>query len=594
MLVILAALPVCAWSLDPARVGAGIITINDTPVFQTPQNGQQGGADGNPRLLALNMEVAILTGGNEWVEIAYYAPSAYERKTGWVRAANVMNLSSHLTPGPNYVNIHNNADVLDSPRPTGSLLGRLAENERVDVVASTSEWVQIVFSNFDKKVLGWIRRSYVVPLSTPIAPSPTPSVTDPSLVTPNGDENPLPGVMPGIPDVSPTPPATMPSVTPPPRENLDYLTTKGAAHTVTLNAPNPEAPTPLRRTANEYAARLGDYYNGVIGEYIAYDDDGWVQVRIGTAVGFFPADCVWVDAPPEIIPSAIPSARVVVMSSHLNVRQYPNINAVNIGQLLGSTEFDVLAKSGEWLHIRTNDLVGYVAAKYTTHLTVRYVDPRTIPKNPEFRGELGSPLVMDETYDTSPNGQDADIEQVEWTDPAVTVDPVYMPPVEPIRQDAHSYSPSNIVPKLPRYAIVRNPSGGMLNLRQGPSTDSLSLGLYYNGVRVAIDASYDDKWVRVSVGLTSGYMSLDYLQITDVPSGNSYTYPQTVPRSTLTSARGAGSGLVLHAAPSDLSDYLASYSSGTTVTILGEYGSWLHVYIQGRIGYVRHANVSRY
>ena len=584
LLLILALFPLAAKSLDPVQIGAGIITNHSTPVFQSPQIGNlMNGVEVNPAFLSIDTEVAVITGGDEWVEIAYYSMDTYERRTGWIHAINVMNLRNHLTPGSHYKNIHDNADILDAPKSTGALLGRLPGDEQVDVVASTSEWVQIVYPKTGRRGLGWVRRSYVVPEFKGV-----PLTSDPSLIpSPENTKNANTDIDPDAPIITPNPAVSIPAVTPPPQVNLDFLTTKGAAHTVTLNAPDTGAPTPLRRGADAYASIAANYYNGVIGEYISYDVSGWVQVRIGTAVGFFPVDSVWVDAPPGIIPSAIPSAQVgeLKQGSHLNVREYPNINSVVLDQLSSGVEIEVLAENcgsdRSWLHIRTPDLVGYVAVQYTTNMVHRYVDPRTIPSNPAFSGELGASLVIDETYsDTQPEGQDADI-----TIDQPIVDNI---PVIPMQ----TYTPSYTVPILPRYAIVNNPSGGMLNLRQSPSMDSMSLGLYHNGVRVSIDASYDEKWVRVSIGLTSGYMSLDYLQITNVPESNSYTYPPSVPRSTLT--RSGSSGLTVYAAPSDLSDRLGSYDSGTNVTVLGEYNIWYHVYIQGHVGYIRKENVRPY
>jgi uncharacterized protein YgiM (DUF1202 family) len=533
-----------------------MIHDGDAPVYVDPSEEAYTVAR-----LADNTEVEVLEGGGDWVRVAYYNPSTYQRADGWVNAAYVINLRTHLTPGPYYINLHDAADVLDRPSASGILLGRIPEGELLDVVASTSEWVQIVFPNPNgTRGTGWVKRPYVVPYAAPIAQTPEPRVSA---------------------DASSSPAVRYPIavVTPAPTDNASSFADQypPGTHTVTLNSKNPESPVKLRKRPNEYAASVGEYYNGVVGEYLSYDVSGWVETRIGSAVGYWPVEDVWVDAPPGAVPSAIPSAHVVELKvgSHLNLREYPSTSAYTLESYDSGTELEILAVADSWLHVRVNGVIGYMYGQYVTRIVNRYVDPRTIPQNPPFAGAVDS------------IEQDADLEILDK--PAAQATPTAAPAVDDVIPTTR---PTIVVtPKiaLPPYAVISNPSGARLNLREQPNADSRSLGLYNNGVCVTIDASYDGEWVKVSIGTTSGYMALDYLDTQNIPDGAPKSYPSSIPRARLVRT-GSGS-IIMYAAPNDISDQLGSFAPGTQAIVLGVGQIWSQVVISGKIGYVRNENL---
>ncbi|MDR2504581.1 MAG: SH3 domain-containing protein [Oscillospiraceae bacterium] len=557
--VIISAIPlgVLSAGADIVSVGAAIISVDDTPVFTKPLTDDDPIEEATPYLIAINTEVAVLTGGGEWAQIAYYSPKTLVRMSGWVQAANLFNLRSHLVPGPNYINLHDGAFVLRTPEAQGYSLGRLSASQQLDVVSSTSDWVQIVYRHDGISELGWVKRPYVVPEFAPLAATPMP------LAVLGVTEEPQNAAVPAAPAATMSP--------------SDRTTSNNAAHTVTLNASDPSVTTTLRRTPDAYGVSAGEYYNGAVGEYLSYVE-GWVEVRVGMTRGYFPAASVWVDAPAGSVPSALPSTTVNV-NSRLNLRQDASTRYDEITKLDPGTELEVLGRMGPWLHIRTADTsqtiyVGYVYDEFVGRLSMRFVELSAIPENPAFNGVLETAEVVDYTEQTKGEGQDADLPSEQGASPTATAQ--VSPPFS-----AAAY------PQLPPYAVIGSKSGGKLNLRREPGTESLSLGLYNAGVRVAIDARYDETWVLVSIGTASGYMALEYLNLNAGGAESYYTYPDNVPRAYLTQYSTA------YAGPSDLADTVGSYGAGTAVIVLGEYTVWKHVSINGKMGYVKSESVSR-
>ncbi|MDR2657453.1 MAG: SH3 domain-containing protein, partial [Oscillospiraceae bacterium] len=524
-------------------------------------------------------------------------------------------LRRHLIPGPYYQNIHPDADVLSEPRPDAVLLGRLAADTRVEIVESTSDWVRIVFKGANgRRSLGWVVRSYIVPRSeTPTAapiptasadtkPTPPPSITM-ATVTPEPTAN--GGGRIDFPAESSTPletikpePTAAPALTPRPtpmetdgaQEFADFVIPDGA-HSVTLNAPNPEKPTRMTSRPDAYSMSYGDYYNGVMGEYISYDPLGYVRVRVGTTVGYLPAAYVWIDAPRGMIPSAIPSARVAQMGTRLNMRSHPNTQAEILAQFLTDQPLEVLAIRDDWMQVRVDGMIGYVASAYAVKMVNRYVDPNTIPINPIFNGNfsdyaeaagsagrtispVSSTLVATPTPAPDHGGQSA----------ATPLTPagVAAPSVSGI---ADTMRPPDPPESVPPYAVVNPADLSRLPMLEYPNDGARVLCSYNKGVIVTIDAVYDAFYLRVHVGSTYGYMALASLDTLNVPSGAPDVFDDSLPRRTI--SRALDSRRALHAAPSTYADQLGSCSPGQTVVVLGVTNAWSHVSASGRIGYIR-------
>ena len=60
-------------------------------------------------------------------------------------------------------------------------------------------------------------------------------------------------------------------------------------------------------------------------------------------------------------------------------------------------------------------------------------------------------------------------------------------------------------------AVIVAGSSDRVHLREQPSTDSPSLGLYFTGTLVTTRSTVSAQWVAVTIGTESGYMMSQYL-----------------------------------------------------------------------------------
>lgn len=133
------------------------------------------------------------------------------------------------------------------------------------------------------------------------------------------------------------------------------------------------------------------------------------------------------------------------------------------------------------------------------------------------------------------------------------------------------------------FAVVKNPrASDRLHLRAAASEKSDSLGKYYNGVRVIIDGPVGDEWTKVIIGNLKGYMKTKYLVISD--EGKPYP-ASAMPIMTVNDPNSEGC-LDLCEEQSLESKFLGVYFNGTQVILMGFNGTWAHVIVDGKVGFM--------
>lgn len=133
------------------------------------------------------------------------------------------------------------------------------------------------------------------------------------------------------------------------------------------------------------------------------------------------------------------------------------------------------------------------------------------------------------------------------------------------------------------FAVVNNPDpADRLHLREEPDKDSLSLGKYYNGVRVVIRGSSIDGYTPVSIGGTKGYMKTEYL----IVSGEGQPYPPSAMPWVQLKTKNASEKVYLFSAASTTSQVLGEYSEGAMAILMGFNSDWAHVIIDGMTGFI--------
>ena len=147
--------------------------------------------------------------------------------------------------------------------------------------------------------------------------------------------------------------------------------------------------------------------------------------------------------------------------------------------------------------------------------------------------------------------------------------------------------------------IVATGNSGKLHLRKAPSASATSLGKFENGTHVTVTGIMGE-WAQVSLAGKTGYMMLQYLASAtpaaeDGPvSGNDGTaapMPTSAPDpyvagSVLYVKTGNDGKLNLRAKASASATTVDRYENGTQVTVIKNAGSWLHVSVGGRVGYM--------
>lgn len=130
-------------------------------------------------------------------------------------------------------------------------------------------------------------------------------------------------------------------------------------------------------------------------------------------------------------------------------------------------------------------------------------------------------------------------------------------------------------------AIVNNPNPtDRLHLRSSESTQSVSLGKYYNGCTVVVLDNKSNSWDHVRIGTTEGYMQNSFLAYDKQIDDATFSMPTAL----VANPNGSGVNLrIRNSSSSKITDY---YPNGTQVTIMGVCGKWYHVQINDRTGYM--------
>ena len=372
--------------------------------------------------------------------------------------------------------------------------------ETVTAYAASGEWTAV---ETDAGARGYLKSKYLVyiaePTLLPVTPSPSPSPTP--TVTPVLTPSPTPTAAPTL-TASPTPtaaqtvpptvfptatatPTPSPQPTPPPLEPRPY----GAFARVTLSSAFSQLN--LRQSPSLHAAILDRLSDGEYVEILA-DKDGWARVettlgRVGYVQTYYlrrlegivllptasptASPTVSPTSAPTATPTAAPTAapdapaqggayaRVTLSSasSQLNLRQSPSTAATVLDRLDHGEIVRVLAASGNWVRIETaSGQAGYVQSRYLTRLDGAATPaPTATPGIPDGgMSEAGGEVYAD---------------------------------------------------------IYVSASGGSLNVRQGPSTQTPVVTTVSHGSWVQVLAT-DGEWSRVRTRLgNEGYLKTQYL-----------------------------------------------------------------------------------
>ena len=277
----------------------------------------------------------------------------------------------------------------------------------------------------------------------------------------------------------------------------------------------------LRALPSTQSESLGLYANGTA-VTVDYTSGEWAYVNVGGRRGFMLLSCLTNTAPsggssvaPTNAPAHTENTTMYISTGNsggLNLRANNSRSAKSLGVYSNGTKLTVLGRSGEWAYVSVSGTLGYMMLQYLT------------PYSP-------------------------------------TPEPVVGPTLNPAAATTMYIATGNT---------------GRLNLRELPSQQSRSLGLYANGtaVQAILLAS---GWSQVIVNGMSGFMMSKFLTAVAPGSGSGSTahLPGTA---TVRQPGGAFVYLRSSASSNNLLNVLAKVPSGTTVEVLswGEFWSFIN------------------
>lgn len=160
----------------------------------------------------------------------------------------------------------------------------------------------------------------------------------------------------------------------------------------------------LRSQASTTSSILTTAVAGERADVLSREENGWYKVSYKGTEGYMSAQYVTVE---WTVPA---QGRVSTQGSTLNVRSGPGTDHPRIGTLSDGSAVDILDLAGDWYHIKTDALTGYVSGEYLLPLeetapTAR-VAIQTTPVPQDDTAEQAAPTPDEPTL--PPEAQDAD------------------------------------------------------------------------------------------------------------------------------------------------------------------------------------------
>lgn len=132
------------------------------------------------------------------------------------------------------------------------------------------------------------------------------------------------------------------------------------------------------------------------------------------------------------------------------------------------------------------------------------------------------------------------------------------------------------------HAVIDGKTSDRVHLRESPSADSASLGLYFTGTEVRYLENTVDEWVWVNIGSEMGYIKSEYLHFENDPG--SVTSQQPIG---IVNNKNSNNWVNLRPDPNSKYAAIGKFYNGDAVTILGETAThWYYVKAGDQYGYI--------
>lgn len=295
----------------------------------------------------------------------------------------------------------------------------------------------------------------------------------------------------------------------------------------------------MRETPDMSGAVIGQFYNGTFVTVVSYPNDQWVEVEVAGQRGYMMRSYLQFDPVNYAVKATAPTMTVRNLNGKgLNLRTapYEGDGSGIIALFANGTTVTLIGTVGSWSYVQIGGMTGFV---------------------------LSSALVGDVAANTTTTYSN-------WND-------------GPVGAHATADWTLNMAATV---ATVKNPDAAdRLHLRRDASSKSSSLGKYYNGVRVIVLGT-EGEFTRVGIGSDSGYRLEGYMKTEFLDFGNATK--SAMPEITVKISRGKAK---LYTMRSTDSAVMGEYENGTKCALMGFSGSWAHVLVDGKIGFMQIKNL---
>ena len=282
-----------------------------------------------------------------------------------------------------------------------------------------------------------------------------------------------------------------------------------------VNNPNSVDRLNLRTMPSQSAPTLGKYYSGTTVEVLGSDQNGWTKVRIHSLEGYMMTQYLTFGQDQFAVGYAMPSVKIKNMNgTGLNLRQEQSMSSASLGLYRNGSTVRVFGVSETWCHVQTED--GNVGFMLRERLSPVLEFQKNSNTNTSINSGMSQP-VNNRAVVNNPNSVDRLNLRTMPSQSAPTLGKYYSgTTVEVLGSDQNGWTKVRIH-SLEGYMMtqyltfgqdqfavgyampsvkIKNMNGTGLNLRQGQSMSSASLGLYRNGSTVRV-FGVSETWCHV-------------------------------------------------------------------------------------------------
>lgn len=307
--------------------------------------------------------------------------------------------------------------------------------------------------------------------------------------------------------------------------------------------------------------KLGEQVT-VLGELSV--DGGWSLVQVDGFTGYVVTSYLQYDETAYI--NGLDADRV-------HLRQSASQSSQSLGLYFTGTQVICLSDmNATWVKVKIGELTGYMMSKYLTKNPVTPQQPMAVIADVFCNYEIAVYKTMQERSELAgyvPYGE------------LITVLGEYDGWYYVRYGSIQGYAKKTFL-RIEKVhyggAMIDGKTSDRVHLREGPSANAKSLGLYFTGTPVSYLSNPKDTWVQVQIGAITGYMMSQYLTTVEVapkqPTGTVYNVKDEIEVTRVPHERG---------------EFAVFVPYGDRVTILGETSDgWYYVRYNGLLyGYVR-------